>query len=88
MPDYVLTDSIHVLLNKFYITGIIDFNGHRDIGEITLPRTILVNCQVGYTWKLLNIFGSAENIFDNRYQILPHKTSLGRKFSLGLAIKK
>jgi len=88
IPGLVITDSIRADIENFDLRNSIYVYGSRNWENQKIPKFILFTLQVGYNWKYLRVFAGAENIFDNKYEILPDKLSLGRKYLAGLEIKK
>lgn len=80
-PSLHVSDSIRYHLGKFKIALRFDFIGNR-----TLPDYSLFSINLIYQYKLFEFAGYIENIFDNKFEVIPNQLNKARKYFLGLGV--
>jgi hypothetical protein len=91
IPLYTIADSLQINLRSFTFGADCFVNGPRRWETLietytTQPYYITYSSSIAYKWRYLRLFVNIDNILDNRYEILPFRFSLGRKYYIGLEI--
>ncbi len=94
IPNYFFAESLQIILNNFDINLNVFLSGNRPGYQQILSSFWLLTPEIGYNLNLstpqhqlrkLRFFLGAENILNNKYEILPNKLHYGRKLIVGVA---
>lgn len=84
IPKYTISDSMLINLGRFDFNLVGFFSDKRIFDNQTLKSYLTLSSEIGFNWKSIRPYVGVDNILDNRYEILPSRFSLGRKYFLGI----
>lgn len=86
IPFYAISESINFYINNFDFGVSSVLSGERKWYDQTLPYYITYSISLAYKWRYLKLLANIENILNNKYEIIPERYDLGRKYYIGLEI--
>jgi len=90
IPLYTLAESLQFSIHNFILSISCCAYGKRVIetieSQIIKPSYIFYSSGIAYQWRYLKLFANVENILDNKFEIVPNRFDLGRKYYIGLEI--
>jgi len=84
IPQYTISDSIIINWGRFDFVEDVFLSGNRAWYNQTLKDFLILSSAIGFNWKSFRFFVGIENVFDVRFEILPARFALGRKYFVGL----
>jgi hypothetical protein len=84
IPQYTISDSMLINLGRFGFGLVGFYSSQRIFDNQTLNSYIILSSEIGFNWRSVRPYVKVDNILDNRYEILPARFALGRKYFIGL----
>ena len=86
IPRYNFSDSMLINVGRFDFGAVVFISDKRIFDNQMLKSYITLSSEIGFNWKSIRPYIGVDNILDKRYEILPNRFDLGRKYYIGLEI--